>query len=79
MSIEPMHPVAEIATAWGVSKNHVYALIKTGALRSVNLGHGRAKIRVPESALNAYVEQLTEDQRPARAHATRGHLKVVAA
>lgn len=52
---EALLPVAEVATLWRCSKNHVYDLISSGALRSVNLTRGRAKTRIPESALAEFV------------------------
>jgi excisionase family DNA binding protein len=78
-SPEPMYSVAQIARAWGVSNNHVYALIKSGELPAVDLGHGRVKKRVLESALNAYLDRLKEQARRGRTPDIRGHLKVVAA
>jgi excisionase family DNA binding protein len=79
MPVEPMYAVAEIAAAWRVSSNYVYGLIKSGELEVVDLGHGRAKKRVPESALDAYLRQLKETARRTRTRDIRAHLKVVAA
>lgn len=79
MAVEPMYPVAAIATAWGVSRNTIYALIKSGELEAVDMGHGRAKKRVPESAIDAYLRRLKDNARRTRTRDIRGHLKVVAA
>jgi excisionase family DNA binding protein len=54
---EAMYPVAEVAALWRVSRQHIYDLIAAGKLRSVQLGHGRARTRIPESAVNAYVKR----------------------
>jgi excisionase family DNA binding protein len=78
MPIEPLYAVAEIARAWGVSKNYVYDLLANGELDSVDLGHGRAKTRVPESALDAYLKRLAEVKRRTRPRNIRSHLKAVA-
>ncbi len=56
---EELLPVAKVAELWHCSKNHVYDLISRGELRSVNLTHGRAKTRIPESALADFVTANT--------------------
>lgn len=56
---EALLPVAEVARLWRVSKNYVYDRISSGELRSVNLKGGRAKTRVPESAMAEYVTKHT--------------------
>ena len=53
---ETLIPVAEVAVMWRCSKNYVYDLISRGELRSVNLGRGRAKTRVPESAIAEFIK-----------------------
>lgn len=58
---EALHTVAEVAAAWRCSKNHVYDLISSGDLRSVNLTRGRAKTRIPESALAEFVAANTRN------------------
>lgn len=60
MSAEILYPVSEVAELWRCSKEHVYEQIRRGRLRTVNLAHGKAKTRIPESALAAYVRSLTE-------------------
>lgn len=79
MPVEPMYAVAEIARAWRVSKNCVYDLIAKGEIEAVDIGHGRAKTRIRESALDAYLDRLTEARRRTRTRDIRGHLRVVAA
>ena len=59
MPAEEMHTVAELAKAWRCSANLIYRLISGGELRSVNLGSGRAKTRVPASAVAEYMERQT--------------------
>lgn len=54
---EQLLPVTEVAELWRCSRDHVYDLIAAGELRIVNLGTGRAKTRVPESAMAEYVER----------------------
>ncbi|MES2211483.1 MAG: helix-turn-helix domain-containing protein [Chloroflexota bacterium] len=56
---EALLPVSEVAELWRCSKNHIYDLISAGTLRSVNLAGGRAKTRIPESALAEYVAANT--------------------
>lgn len=56
---EALIPVAELAEKWRVSKNFIYDLISRGELRSTQLGKGRAKTRVPESAIAEYVKANT--------------------
>ena len=53
---EELVPVAELAEKWRCSKNLIYDLIASGQLRSVNLGRGRAKTRIPESAIADYLK-----------------------
>lgn len=52
---EALLPVSEVAQLWRCSPDHVYALISSGELRSLNLARGRAKTRIPESALAEFV------------------------
>lgn len=48
---EALLPVTEVAALWRCSARHVYRLIAHGQLRTVQIGNGRAKTRVPASAL----------------------------
>lgn len=59
MSAEVLYPVSEVAKLWRCSINHIYDLISRGELRSVNLTRGRAKTRIPESALADYITANT--------------------
>ncbi len=56
---EALLTVAEVAKLHRVSKNYVYDLISRGLLRSTNLPSGRAKTRIPESALADFVKANT--------------------
>lgn len=51
MAAEQMLSITEVAKLWRCSRGHVYNLIAAGRLRSTDIGDGRAKTRVPESAL----------------------------
>lgn len=64
MTAEILYPVAEVADLWRCSRRHVYDEINRGLLRTVNLGHGRAKTRIPASALDAYVAARGEGTEP---------------
>lgn len=59
MTAEAQLTVAEVAKLWRCSRNLVYDLISSGRLRSVNLTDGRAKTRIPESALAEYLAART--------------------
>lgn len=52
---EILYPVAEVAELWRCSADTIGRLIARGKLRAVNIGDGRAKLRVPASALAEYV------------------------
>lgn len=55
--------ITETAKRLSCSPNHVYRLIATGKLRSLDValpGSQRAKTRVSEAALAAYVEASTD-------------------
>lgn len=54
---EALLPVSEVAELWRCSRDHVYDLIAAGQLRVVELGRGRAKTRVPQSAMDEYVRR----------------------
>lgn len=65
MTAEVLYPVSEVAEMWRCSREHVYEQIRHGRLRTVNLARGKAKTRVPESALEEYVKSLaTEPPNP---------------
>lgn len=46
-----LFPVSEVAELWRCSEQHIYNLIARGRLRTVQIGNGRAKTRIPASAL----------------------------
>lgn len=54
---EALLPVSEVAQLWRCTRDHVYSLIAAGELRVVNIAKGRAKTRIPESALAEYVRR----------------------
>lgn len=56
MSAETLYRVAEVAALWRCSREHVYEQIRRGRLRTVNIGTGRARTRVPESALSEFTQ-----------------------
>lgn len=60
---EALLPVTEVAKLWRCTIQHVYNEIARGRLRSVNISAGRAKTRIPESALAEYVERNTRQRR----------------
>lgn len=64
MSAEILYPVSEVAALWRCSAEHVYEQIRKGRLKTVNLANGRAKTRIPESALNAYIRSLSDGTEP---------------
>lgn len=53
--------VAEVAKLLHVSRNHVYELIAFGKLRSLRMGRA---IRVPRTALDAFIRQVPEQVEP---------------
>lgn len=63
---EALLTVMEVAELWRCSKDTVYRHIAAKKLRSVDLGRGRAKTRVPESALAEFVERAERPTTPRR-------------
>lgn len=59
-----LYPVKEAAQQLGVSVTTTRALIMSGQLRSVKIGHSR---RVPADALQEYVQRLDSEQNGAAA------------
>lgn len=57
---ERLFTVEEVAATWSCSKNLVYNLIRDRKLRAVNIGIGRAKMRVPASAIDAYIAETNK-------------------
>lgn len=51
--------VEDAAQQLSIGRTTMYALIKTGEIATVRIGHLR---RVPADAVSAYVSQLTEQQ-----------------
>lgn len=52
---EVLYPVSELAELWRCSDQHIYNLIARRELRSIHLGIGRAKTRIPASAAAEFV------------------------
>lgn len=65
---EPLLTVAEVAALWRCAKGTVYSLISSGELRSVDLGVGRAKTRVPASAANEFQAAHTRGRNEPQRH-----------
>lgn len=66
MPIEPMYPTKQVAKALGCSATHVRNLIRTGRLAATNIGIGRARWRIAESAVIAYNEAKDAKSEPGR-------------
>lgn len=56
---EKLYPVAAVAELWHCSPDHIYHLIAQGQLAATQLSTGRAKTRIAESELAAYVKRNT--------------------
>ena len=54
--------VPETAARLGVGRTYVYNLIAHGELPSVDLGHGKSKVRVAEAALEEWIKRRTRRQ-----------------
>lgn len=52
-----LYTVREAAELLSCSPDHVYDLVSRGELEVVDIGHGRAKTRVPEDALAEYINK----------------------
>jgi excisionase family DNA binding protein len=49
--------VAEVAELWGTSVDYVYDRIAAKELPVINLGRGRAKTRIRETAADAFIDR----------------------
>ncbi|MFD6972195.1 helix-turn-helix domain-containing protein [Streptomyces sp. NPDC059949] len=54
-----LYPVAEVAQQLGVGLTTAKALVASGQLRSIKIGHSR---RVPAEALHEFVRRLDAEQ-----------------
>lgn len=63
LEAEEMYPVSELAQLWRCSVDHIYDLIAKGELRTVPLGIGRAKTRIPASAAAEFIERRSTPTR----------------
>ncbi|WP_338907083.1 helix-turn-helix domain-containing protein [Streptomyces nigra] len=54
-----LYPTREAAQLLGVGLSTAKALVKSGELRSVKIGHSR---RIPAEALHEYVQRLDTEQ-----------------
>lgn len=58
--------IGEVAAALRVSKRTVYRLIANQQLRTVNVAsRGRPRLRVAESALDAFIKTRSDEERAA--------------
>jgi excisionase family DNA binding protein len=57
MAVEEQLTVAELAKKWRCSRGHIYDLIAAKKLRATDIGEGRAKTRIPESAVAEYLDR----------------------
>lgn len=57
---EELYPVSELAQMWRCSIDHIYDLIAGKQLRSVQLGTGRAKTRIPASAAAEFIAKRSK-------------------
>lgn len=64
---EVLYPVTEVAEMWRCSDDQIYRLIAAGRLRSVDIGIGAAKTRIPESALAEFVAKNKNARKEKRA------------
>jgi excisionase family DNA binding protein len=62
---ETFWTVAQLATAWTVSKTFIYDLIAAGELESFDIGHGRAKTRIRQRDVDDYVRRRKRESAPA--------------
>jgi hypothetical protein len=61
-----MYSVATLAEMWGCSRVHIYDLIGTGQLATVQLGTGtRAKTRITATAAAAFIARRSSKGRAA--------------
>lgn len=54
-----LYTVVEVAELWACSDQLVYDRIASGDLAVVDIGRGKAKIRVPESEVLAFIAKHT--------------------
>lgn len=59
---EELYPVSELARMWRCSVDHIYDLIARRELRTVQLGIGRAKTRIPASAAAEFVARRSSSR-----------------
>jgi excisionase family DNA binding protein len=60
--LEKLWSVAEIAEAWVLSPNTIYEYIANGELPYINMGNGRAKVRVRQTAVDAFLARRASDK-----------------
>lgn len=58
-AIKRLLPVTEVADLLGCGRTHVYELIATRKLATVDIGVGRAKTRIHEDELARYIAAHT--------------------
>lgn len=62
-----MYSVKALAEEWECSDQHIYNLISRGELESVDIGHGKAKTRIPIAAVERYIAKHTRRATKGRA------------
>jgi excisionase family DNA binding protein len=60
-----MYSVKTLAEMWECSDDHIYDLIAKGELSYVPLGIGRAKTRIPASAVEEFITRRSVKSRRA--------------
>lgn len=60
-----LYPVSELAQLWRCSIDHIYDLIAKREIRTVQLGVGRAKTRIPASAAAEFIAKRSSKGRAA--------------
>lgn len=60
---EVLYPVSELAKLWRCSDQHLYNLIARKELHSVQIGIGRAKTRIPASAVAEFVARRSSSKK----------------
>lgn len=62
---EEMFSVLDLAKLWHCSRDHIYDLVAKGELRTVSIGIGRAKTRIPASAAAEFIAKRSSKGRRA--------------
>jgi hypothetical protein len=60
---EKLWTVAELAEAWVLSPNTIYEYFANEELPYLNMGNGRAKVRVRQTAVDAFFARRASDKK----------------